>query len=151
MSLRRSHAQFVVFDPSNYAEAVLQVAQLVRQYTWMLQQAQRLPVDMATRYRAVSPTGRLYDLDAGLRYAQPLLDALNVGDPSGTAYRQVVHPLDMPDDVLGAPAGRSSRGACDAYAAIELADSVAPIGVDQAGAMRVDGTQPASVVQAMQK
>jgi hypothetical protein len=43
------HAQFVVFDPSNYAQAVLQVLNLVSS-TWMLQRVQRLP----STWRAVS-------------------------------------------------------------------------------------------------
>ena len=35
--------QFAVYDPANYAEAVLQYEQLIRQYEFLIQQAQRLP------------------------------------------------------------------------------------------------------------
>ena len=58
----------IVFDPSNYANALLRYAELQKQYTQLvttytqirtqylllLQQAQRLPVDMVTRYRTVA-------------------------------------------------------------------------------------------------
>jgi hypothetical protein len=144
------HAQFVVFDPSNYAEAVLEVFNLVRQYTWMLQQIQRLPLDMATRYRVVSPAWPLYDLGNGLHYAQPVLNALNVGDPSGAGYRQVVPPLDIPDDILARLPVDLRRRLQTAYAAIEFADRVAAVGVDQAGTIRLNGNNLLAIVQAMQ-
>ena len=41
-------AQWVVFDPSNYAEAVLHYEQLVQQYQLLLQQAKRLTNRRAT-------------------------------------------------------------------------------------------------------
>ena len=144
------HAQFVVFDPSNYAEAVLEVLNLVRQYAWMLQQAQRLPFDMATRYRAVSPGWPLYDLAKGLHYAQPVLNALNLGDPSGSGYRQVIPPLDLPDDILANLPPDLRRRLQMAYAAIEFADRVSAVGVDQAGSIRLGGNNLLALVQAMQ-
>src|SRR5216684_6964125 len=56
----------IVFDPTNYANAVLRYAELERQFAQMVQtydqirtqyqllkyQAQRIPVDMETRYRS---------------------------------------------------------------------------------------------------
>ena len=44
-------AQFVVFDPSNYIEAILQVEQMIKEYEFLIQQAKRLPVNMAGRHR----------------------------------------------------------------------------------------------------
>jgi hypothetical protein len=144
------HAQFIVFDPSNYAEAVLEVLQLIKQLQAMLYQARRLPVNMATRYQVFSPTWLPYDLTGGVRFAQPILNALNTGDPSGAAYRQIVDLLDAPDDVLGRmPASLRSR-LQTAYAAIELADRVGAMGVNQAGAVRVNGNSLLQVIQAMQ-
>jgi hypothetical protein len=144
------HAQFIVFDPSNYAQAVLQVLNLVRQYAWMLQQAKRLPVDMASRYRVVSPPWQLYDLGAGLRYAQPILQALNTGDATGAGYRQVVPPLDLPDDILARLPEDLRRRLEWAYGAIEAADRVAAMGIDQAGRVRVGGNVLLGVIQAME-
>jgi hypothetical protein len=144
------HAQLVVFDPANYVEAISEVVQLIKEVQWMLRQAQRLPVDMANRYRVVSPTWSLYDLANGLRFAQPILNALNNGDPNGTGYRQITNPLDIPDDILGRmPAAFRSR-LQTAYATIELADRVAAMGVNQAGTVRVNGNSLLQVVQSMQ-
>jgi hypothetical protein len=144
------HAQFVVFDPTNYAEAVIEVLNLAKQYAWMVQQIQRLPLDMATRYRVVSPAWPLYDLGNGLHYAQPVLNALNVGDPSGAGYRQVIPPLDIPDDILASLPIDLRRRLQTEYAAIEFADRVSAVGVDQAGNIRLNGNNLLAVVQAMQ-
>jgi hypothetical protein len=144
------HAQLVVFDPANYAEAIAEVLQLVKEVQAMLYQAQRLPVNMAARYQVFSPAWPPYDLAGGLRFAQPILNALNAGDPSGAGYRQVVDVLDIPDDVLlRMPPALRSR-VQTAYAAIELADRVAAMGVNQAGTVRVNGNSLLQVVQAMQ-
>jgi hypothetical protein len=144
------HAQFVVFDPANYAEAVEEVLNLVREYTWMVQQARRLPQDMASRYRVVSPVWPLYDLASGLRYAQPVLNALNLGDASGAGYRQIVPVLDLPDDILGRLPADLRQRLQTAYAVIEFADRVSAMGVDQAGSIRLNGNNLLSVIQAMQ-
>jgi len=42
-----AYAQWVVYDPTNYAEAVAEFEQLVQQYQFLLAQARRLPIDMA--------------------------------------------------------------------------------------------------------
>src|SRR5580765_1438153 len=84
---------YVVYDPWSVAQSIIEVFNLVRQYTEMIRQAQRLPVDLTNRYRGQSVAWTLQDL-ASL-YAEPLLKALNTGDPSGRAYTQVVHALDV--------------------------------------------------------
>ena len=73
-------AQFVVYDPTNYVEAVLQYEQLLQQYQFLLQQARRLPVEMGSRYHGHSIDWTNHNLRPGLLYAQPLLAALNEGD-----------------------------------------------------------------------
>ena len=118
LSASTLEAQFVVFDPSNYAQALLQVLNLVRQYQWMLRQAQRLPIDMAARYHGHSVDWTKHELD-NLLYAQQLLEALNLGDPTGAAYRSTVDQLEIPTDVVGRmPSGLAQRLA-NAYAALE--------------------------------
>src|SRR5581483_1774788 len=69
-------AQWVVYDPSNYFEAVAEYEQLIQQYQFLLAQARRVPVDIESRYHGYSLDWTFYDL-AGLLYAQPLLTALN--------------------------------------------------------------------------
>jgi hypothetical protein len=140
---------YLVYDQANWYQALLQLFQIVEQFRLMLKQAQRLPGDMASRYRVLSPPWPLYDV-TGLRYAQPILNALNLGDLAGSGYRQVVHALDSPDDIVSRLPADLRRRLQVAYAGIELADRVATMGVNQAGAVRVGGNSLLSVIQLMQ-
>jgi GH24 family phage-related lysozyme (muramidase) len=134
-----AHAQWVVFDPSNYAEAIAQVQQMIRQYTFWIQQARRVPVDIETRYHAHSLDWTYHDLTAASLYAQQMLRALNEGDAAGTAYRGSVDPLDVPTDIIGRLPASLQRRLTDRYGAIELQDSVARLAIDQTGIARTDG------------
>ena len=95
------HAQFVVHDPINYAQALLRYSQLQQQYRFWLTQARRLPVDMATRYRVLSSRWRHHDVEVQYPYARPLLTALNFGDTSGVLYGEVSDRLGHPDPDAG--------------------------------------------------
>lgn len=141
----------IVFDPSNYAQAVAQVLNLVRQYAWMIRQAQRIPIDMLGRYHGHSVDWTFHDPAGGYLYAQQLLNALNTGDPLGTAYRQRIDPLDLPTDVIARMPASLQRRLTNAYAAIELADSVSALAVDQMGALRIDGPHNTQVAKDMEK
>jgi len=132
-------AQWVVFDPSNYVQAIAQVQQLIRQYQFWIEQTRRVPVDLATRYHAHSLDWTFHDLTRGVHYAQPMLRALNEGDAAGAAYRALVAGLDVPTDVIGRmpPALRDRLTA--RYGALELQDSIARLAIDQTGLARTDG------------
>src|SRR5262249_20191231 len=132
-------AQWVVYDPTNYFEAVAQYEQILQQYQFLLKQATRVPVDIATRYHAHSLDWTYHDLASGLLYAQPLLVALNEGDTRGAAYRGATTPLDIPTDVLARMPAELRRRLATAYSTIELADSITRLAVDQTGTARSDG------------
>src|ERR1700737_2151329 len=69
-------AQFVVYDPTNYAQAIVRYAQLVQQYRFWVEQARRLPVDMATRYRVPAVRWHTHDPEGGTyQYARAILAA----------------------------------------------------------------------------
>ena len=124
-------AQLVVYDPANYIEAIAQYEQMLLHYDFLLQQARRVPVDLATRYHAYSRDWTSHGL-AGLLYAQPLLAALNEGDLTGAAYRAAVHPLDIPTDVVNRmPATMQRR--LRTCSTIELTDG-SQLAVDQVAA-----------------
>jgi hypothetical protein len=146
-----ARAQIPVYDAANWYEALQQLLQFIEQYRFLLQQARRLPVDMATRYHGHSVDWTFHDLESGLLYAQRILGALNTGDPTGSAYRQIVEPLDVPTDVIGRMPASLQRRLTDAYAAIEMADSVSELAVDQMGAMRTDGPHDEQVAKDMEK
>ena len=132
-------AQLVVFDPSGYAQALLEVEQLVRQYEFLLQQAKRVPVDIETRYHAHSIDWSNHDVAANLVAAQALLAALNEGDPTGRAYRDSTNTLDLPTDILSRMPVDLRRRLVTAYSTIELADSMSRLAIDQTGTARLDG------------
>jgi hypothetical protein len=132
-------AQFVVYDPTNYFEAVAEYEQLIQQYEFLIQQARRVPVDIETRYHAYSLDWTFHDLNSSLLYARALLQALNVGDATGAAYQGVVAPLDVPTDVVNRMPADMQRRLGDTYATIETGDSMTRLAVDQAGQARAEG------------
>lgn len=133
------HAQLVVYDPLNYVEAVARYEQMLQQYTFLLKQARRVPVDIASRYHAHSLDWTTHDLTARLVYARRLLQALNEGDPRGAAYRTLVAPLDAPEDVVGRMPSEMQRRVAAAYATLEVADSANRLAIDQTGSGRLEG------------
>jgi len=140
---------FVVYDPWSVAQSLIQVFNLVRQYTEMTRQGQRLPVDLASRYRGQSVAWTLQDL-ASL-YAEPLLKALNIGDPSGRAYTQVVHALDVATDILARMPTDQQQRLRTVYATIELADGIAKRSIDQVGATRAIGPTTLQTIRVMEQ
>jgi len=141
--------QTIVYDPSNFAENVLQVIGIVKQLEGLAYELTRLPVDIVNRYRTITRAWPTYSL-SGLRFGQPWLSALNAGDSLGSAYRQLVSQLDIPDDVLARmPFNLRQRLQAD-YGSVELADRVAAMGIDQAGNTRFTSPNLLSVIQAMQ-
>jgi hypothetical protein len=125
-------AQLAVFDPANYIEAILEVEQLIKEYEFLIDQARRIP-GMASRYHAFTPSWPMHNAGAVV-YAAPLLDALNNGDSIGAGYRSMADALDsFPSWRI--PAALRSPLATQ-YANIELADSIATMGIDQVGKMR---------------
>lgn len=142
---------YLVYDDANWYEALLQLLQFIEQLRFWVNQAKRLPIDMATRYHGHSVDWTLHDASAGLLYAQRILNALNIGDPTGAAYRQTVDPLDLPSDIVSRMPVNLQRRLTNGYAAIELADSVSKLAVNQTGAMRVEGPFNEQVAKDMEK
>ena len=133
-------AQFVVYDPTNHAQALARYAQLLQQYRFFVQQARRLPVDMASRYRVPAVRWHINDPNEIYRYARPLLNALNVGDSAGSGYTQAVDRLEALDDLLPTVPIELQRRLAMGYGNIQLTDSVATTGIDQIGRIRANGT-----------
>ena len=149
-----THAQqggvVLVYDDAVWYQTALEFLQIIEQFRFMLGQAKRLPFDMVARYRALTPPWPLHDLPGSWLYAQPVLGALNVGDPGGGRYRQVVDLLDVPSDVLARMPRELQRRLGTTYATIEMADSVAARGVDQAGTVRANGKLILQTIQNME-
>ena len=146
--VRAQGIDYVVYDPINWVEAVAQVFYLVEDLLWTVWNATRLPVDMTKRYGVWSPPWSIHDERA--LYAEPILNALNSGDPSGGRYRQVIDLLDLPTDITSRMPAELQRRLGTAYATIELADSVATRGVDEAGTIRANSERILEAIQAME-
>jgi hypothetical protein len=149
-TLRAQTLAVPVFDAATYGEAILEAYDLFQQLLNMTFQARKLPVDMASRYFAFSPLWTINGLLSPYPAAQPLLAALNAGDPVGTGYQQVVDPLQVPTDILALMPTALQRRFADRYATIQLADSVAAMGINQSGVVRANGNQLLQVLQSMQ-
>ncbi len=150
IAARTASAQFVVYDPTNYAQAIARFEQLLQQYKFWVAQARRLPVDMASRYRVPAVRWHINDPGGIYPYARPILNSLNVGDSSGTGYNQSVDPLDMLDDLLPrVPSDLQRRLAMD-YGNIQLADGTATTSIDQLGRIRANGTSMMAAIANME-
>lgn len=139
----------IVYDPSNYAQAVAQVTNLIRQYAWMVNQARRLPASMS-RYVVPEIRWRTHDFQVGFPWARPALTGLNYGDPAGSLYLQVVDRLDVINDILPKMPMALRQRLINDYATIELADSIAQMGIHQAGAIRFNGRRVLEAIQEME-
>ena len=151
---RPAVAQLVVVDPGNLSEAILiaqrtqaHLTELQNQFATILKMAQGL----GTLGRYVIPRvgATRHDLTRWL-FAQPWLQGLNAGDPSGAGYTASTVPLERPTVVpptLGATARRILERQ---YATVEIADSVAMMGGHQIGALRGYHDQTATAVQALE-
>jgi len=80
-----------------------------------------------------------------------VLSALNTGDPTGRAYQQIVHAIDVPTDILARMPAELQRRLRTAYATVELADGVARRGIDQVGATRAIGAPVLQTIRAMEQ
>src|ERR1700737_4178633 len=135
-----AHAQFVVIDPGNLAQTILiadrtlqEYDTLIRQYQTIRRMAQGLgPLDQY-RIRTIGITG--HDPGGGPTGA-PRVQGLNSGDARGTLYEQTARRLERPGALLD-PLPPSARKAVeDAYATIEITDSIAEIGGHQVALVR---------------
>ena len=141
-------AQWVVHDPTNYVQAVTAYTKAVQQYEFLLQQARRLPQDVAARYRV--PTSPWPTHDIGAPHASGLAAGLNTGVGVAARYRAALNGLDVIDDVTG-KLPHSLRGRLmSQYGALQLADSAAVIGIEQTGAIRAGSAGVSHAIQALE-
>ena len=145
-----ARAQFVVYDPSNYIQALARYAQLLQQYRFWVAQARRLPVDLARRYRLIPVRWQTHNARHIYTYAEPILSALNLGDTTGVLYDVSTERLDTLDDLLtSVPPELRPRLRLN-YGSIQLDDSVAKTAIDQIGTTRTNGSLALSTIQNME-
>jgi hypothetical protein len=147
-----AHAQFTVFDPTNYANALNEFAQLKQMYTAALQtrdqiissynlafQMSRLPQNLAARYK--SDFSQWTNLTAPNTYGNTSawVDALNLGSPTraASAYTSAVLQRDKyPSDALTSLDPQSQAIVQNQYATSELGQATLTSSLSTVGAVR---------------
>jgi hypothetical protein len=133
-------AQFVVIDPANLAQAILIADRTLREYDTLLQQYQTIlkmgrSLGSLDRYR--TPPIAITGHDPGRwPYAAPWLRGLNSGDARGTLYEQAARRVQRPGATLNSLPPDARKAIEDAYATIEITDSVAEIAGHQVALVR---------------
>ena len=135
-----ARAQFVVIDPGNLAQAILiadrtlqEYNTLLRQYEAILRMSQGLGAMGQYRIPVIGITGH----DVGrFPYGAPWLQGLNSGDARGTLYEQAVRRLERPGNELSQLPASARKAIENAYATIEITDSIAEIGGHQVALVR---------------
>jgi hypothetical protein len=118
-------AQFVVYDPTNYAQAVTAYTQAVQEYQFWLRQAKRLPAAVIGRYRVPETPWQLHQVDLVTDPLEPLGDVLATV-PTPVLPRLSAH-----------------------YAGIAAAERLLKRAIDQAKAVRIGGASMMRAIQAL--
>jgi conjugal transfer/entry exclusion protein len=134
-------AQVVVIDPANLTQAIViaertlqQYDELRREYEVIQRMAQRL--GGLDGYR-IPPVALTVHDPARWEYGSPWVQALNSGDPGGTAYLQTAIPLGRPRaSDLNRLSPTARRSFQSQYATMEITDSVAMMGAHQVALVR---------------
>jgi hypothetical protein len=155
----------VVFDPSNYVEAIQAVLQLEQQYQQMIAtyeqvrgqyehlkwMAQQVPVNMSYRYRA--PSASWDNLSAQDTYgtAGSWVSAVNGGGSAAAGYRQVTTSLDEYGPALNNISPDQQERVKNSYANVELADGVNVLGMQTIGQLRAHAANMDGTISALEK
>jgi hypothetical protein len=150
-----AQAQFVVNDAANIVQAVELVRKTIAEYGKLVEQYQTIVrmsegLQNLNRYRTV-PIGFSGHDPSRWTYGAPWLAALNSGDARGGLYAQIARTLRRPSAAVLARLPSDARRAIeDAYATIEITDSIAQRGAHQIALVRGYGGRLQSVVQVLE-
>jgi hypothetical protein len=135
-----ARAQFVVIDPGNLVQAILIADRTLQEYTTLSQQYQtilRIAQGLGSLDQYRMPVIGITAHDPGRwLYGAPWLQGLNTGDARGTLYEQTTHRLERPDGLLDSLPASARQAIEDAYATIEITDSIAEVGGHQVALVR---------------
>jgi hypothetical protein len=135
-----ARAQIVVHDPGNLAQAILIAERTLREYEALWAQYQTIArmaqgLGAMDRYR-LPPSAITGHDPSRWQYGSPWLQGLNSGDARGSLYRQTTRPLAHPASLFGGLPAPARRAVENAYATIEMTDSVAQIAGHQVALVR---------------
>jgi hypothetical protein len=151
----------IVYDPTNYANAVLryeqlkeQLSQLITtynqirtQYLLLLQQSQLLPVNMVARYKSLaSPWLPLTALTA-YGTTTPWILSANTGVGAAAAYATATQPLLPYGGVLGRLSAEEAARVRARYDPVQLADGSLAHALEALGTLRGHQTSMETTVR----
>ena len=154
----------IVFDPSNFEEAVQQLLQMEQQYAQLVQtyqmvrsqyeqmlwMAKRVPVNMAARYRAVATPWRNFSATNTYGTTGNWIAGVNTGVGVETGYSAATQPLDSYRAALGnLPADQLPRVKTD-YATVELTDGANLSGMETIGRLRGNARAVETAIQGLE-
>jgi hypothetical protein len=135
-----AQAQWAVHDPLNFAQAVIIAERTLKEYNTLVEQYETI-VRMARslgaldRYRIPGIDITAHD-PSRWQYGAPWLQGLNSGDATGALYLQTTRALQRPGTLLDTLPAPTRKAIQDAYATIEITDSVAQLGGHQVSQVR---------------
>jgi hypothetical protein len=140
-------AQFVVFDPTSFEEAIRQgvqleqqYVQLIRSYQFMVQQARRLPGNLAARYRNLATPWLNLVAEDTFGVNRGWLTTANTGNAALAGYRAATETLQAYAAVIDQiPVDQVPR-VKTAYAALELRDGLNVHALEMLGLLRSHST-----------
>jgi hypothetical protein len=154
----------IVFDPSNYAQAVEQVIRLERQYLQLVQSyqmlrsqynqllwnARRVPVNMAARYRALVTPWRTSHASNTYGTTAAWVSAINTGQNAADAYaRAGERLLEYGRGLANVPADQLGR-LKTSYGTVELADGATRGAIETIGRLRAHAAAVQRAIQGLE-
>jgi hypothetical protein len=145
----------IVYDPSNYAQAIQQLAQLEQQYAQlvetyqmiksqydhMVRMAQQVPVNMAERYRARGTPWRNASSANTYGNSGGWINGVNTGVGVASGYAQATQDLAAYGQALANVSTSHLDRLKTDYATVELTDGANLYGIETVGRLRANGPQ----------
>ena len=146
LAVHPASAQWTVYDAANtarnsisavYQQYLLVTERLQHEKLWAM--ARRLSAFANLRRFALLDVPRWRTHGGDFLYANGFNDALIFGDPRGTAYLAVSHPVLNAREGLSRLGPAAQRSLASRLATVELADAVAMSAINDTGSLRLNG------------
>jgi hypothetical protein len=154
----------VVFDPTNFEEAVQQFLAMERQYEQLVHQylilqsqydhmrrmAQQVPVNMVSRYKALATPWRLSSATDTYGTIGGWISSINSGVGIASGYDRAVEQLSPYGSAFGnIPADQQDR-VKTSYATVELTDGANQNAIDTVGRLRANASEVERAIQGLE-
>jgi hypothetical protein len=155
----------IVFDPSNFAKAIEQLLEMERQYTQLVQtyqmvrsqydhmrrMAERVPVNMAARYRAILTRWEGSSATNTYGTTAAWTRGINTGADVEAGYRHAVQPLnDYGAALSNVPNAQQGRIKTN-FATVELTDGANIAAIDTIGRLRANAASVETAIRGLEE